>query len=479
MALIWLLMPLILIFLFKPSSTKNLPPGPRPWPIIGNMMSMLSGALHIKLMKLARVHGPLMLLKFGSKPVIIVSTQESAMEVLRTHDRAFSGRSVPHSLRIVEHIKHSLVWSDCTDEWKNLRRIAKTELFSTKMLDMHARVRQEKVSEMVDYIRENEGGPIMITGVVFGTLLNILGHGIFSKDVFQFGGKGDEFRMQKVIRKMIGLVVEPNLADFYPILGGLDLQGLLRECKTCFDEVIEVWKDTVKERRANRDSSKHDVLEVLLDNEFSDAQINAFFLESFGPGSESSSTAVEWAMAELLKHPDKMTKLRDELNREVGPTNLTEAHLPSLRYLQACIKETLRLHPVLPFLLPHRTVETCQVMGYTIPKNYETVINAYAIGRDPNAWTDPDTFWPERFLDTDVDYSGNHYQLIPFGAGRRICPGIPLSNRAIPLLIGSLIHTFDWSLPNGMKADDLDMTEKMSLTLVINPSLVAVPKVRV
>ncbi|XP_058078122.1 corytuberine synthase-like [Magnolia sinica] len=478
-SLLWILVPLILIFLFKPWSRKNLPPGPYPWPIIGNMMSMLSVAPHVELMKLARVHGPLMLVKFGVQPVIIASTQESAMEILRNHDRSFSGRFVPHSLRMKEHIKHSVVWTDCTDIWKNLRRIARTELFSTKMLDAHIHVRQQKVTDMVDFIRSKQGGPMTITEVVFGTLLNILGHVVFSKDVFQYGYKGDKVGMQKLIRDMLYIAASPNLADFYPILGGIDPHGLLRACEARLNDVIELWKDTVKERRANRDPSKHDFLEVLLANDFDDGQINAMFLETFGPGSETSSTTIEWAMAELLKHPDKMIKLRDELDREVGPTIVTEAHLPRLPYLHACIKETMRLHPAAPFLIPHRSVEACEVMGYNIPKDYQTLVNAYAIGRDPNSWSEPNTFSPERFLDSDLDYYGKHFQFIPFGAGRRICIGMPLASRTIPLFLGSLIHTFNWSLPDGMKPDDLELKEKLSLTLVINPSLVAVPKVRV
>ncbi|KAL5994465.1 hypothetical protein ACLOJK_024517 [Asimina triloba] len=442
------------------------------------MMSMLSGDPHVELMKLARVHGPLMLVKFGMNPVIVASSQESAMEILRTHDKAFSGRFVPHSMRSKDHIKHSLVWTDCTDGWKNLRRIARTELFSTKMLDAHVHVRQRKVGEMLDYIRGKEGGEIKITEVVFGTLLNILGHVVFSKDVFRYGEKGDEVGMQKLIRDMLYIAATPNLADFYPFLGGLDLHGLLRACEDRLNK-IELWKDTVKERRARRDPSKHDFLEVLLANDFNDAQLNAMFL-TFGPGSETSSTTVEWTLAELLKHPDKMSKVQEELAREVGGPGciLTESHLPRLPYLHACIKEAMRLHPAAPFLLPHRSVEPCQVMGYSIPKDYKILINAYAIGRDPYAWEDPDVFSPERFLDSDLDYHGNHMQFIPFGAGRRICIGMALAIRTIPLFLGSLLHTFDWKLPDGMTADRLQIKEKLSLTLVVDPSLVAVPKAR-
>ncbi|KAJ8642844.1 hypothetical protein MRB53_004592 [Persea americana] len=477
--LVWfLLVPLIVLLFFLPSSRKNLPPGPKPWPIIGNMLSMLTGAPHVELMKLARTHGPLMLVKFGAQPVIVASTPAAATEILKANDRILSGRYIPHSLRMKNHIKHSVVWTDCTDNWKTLRRIARTELFSTKMLDAQLLVREKKVAEMVNFVRGQDGKAVVITEFVFGTLLNILGHVVFSKDVFQYGEKGDKVGMQRLIREMLMIAASPNLSDFYPILAGLDLHGLLRACEARLNDVIGLWEGAVKERRENNDHTKQDFLEVLLANGFDDAQINAMFLETFGPGSETSSTTIEWAMAELLRSPEKMSKVRAELDREVGKDRLTEFHLPRLHYLQACIKETMRLHPAAPFLIPHRAVETCEVMGYTIPKDNQILVNAYAIGRDPDAWKDPNTFIPERFLESDLDYYGNHFHFIPFGAGRRICLGLPLASRTIPMILGSLIHAFDWCLPDGMPGAQLEMKEKMSLTLVRDPSLVAVPKIR-
>ncbi|XP_068646092.1 corytuberine synthase-like [Aristolochia californica] len=476
--LLWLLFLVPIFLLLKQFQRKNLPPGPFPWPIVGNIFSMPSKSPHVDLMKLSRIHGPLMLVKFGAQPVVIASNQESAMEILKTHDKTMSGRYIPHSLRMNDHTEHSVVWTDCTDNWKMLRRIARTELFTTKMLDAHIHVRERKVAEMLQYVEGKKGEAVKITEFVFGTLLNILGHVVFSQDVFRYGEKGDEVGMQRLIREMLYIAASPNLADFYPIIGGLDLNGLNRACLQRLKDVVALWTPVVKERRAMNDNSKHDFLQVLLDNGFRDPQINAIFLETFGPGSETSSTTIEWAMAELIKHPKQLTKVVEELDREVGNGTLTEAHLPRLQYLQACIKETMRLHPAAPFLIPHRAVETTQVMGYTVPKDCQVLVNAYAIGRDPNSWTDPDSFLPERFLESELDYNGNHFQFIPFGAGRRMCMGLPLASRTIPLILGALLHSFDWDLPDGMEPEKLELNEKLSLTLVRDPPLVAIPKVR-
>ncbi|KAK9130402.1 hypothetical protein Sjap_010889 [Stephania japonica] len=322
-----------------------------------------------------------MLVTLDTSPTIVASTLDAAMEILKTHDRVLSRRHIFVCFRIKEMNKNSVVWDDCTDNWKLLRRIARTEIFGPRMLQIQEPVRETKVGELVEFLRGRE-------------------------------------------RKVVKL-------------------RLKRKCVDRVDRVNQLWESTVRERRLSRSISKgesKDMLDVLLDNGFSDIQINVLFLDTFGPGSETSSSTIEWAMTELIKNPAKLAKLKEELNQVIGPTSpVKEARLPNLPYLQACIKQTMRLHPAAPFLLPHRAIEACQLMGYTIPKNYKIIVNAYAIGRDPKIWTpDPSSFRPERFLETNLDYNGNHFEFNTFGSGRRICIGISLANRAIPLIETSL-----------------------------------------
>uniref|UniRef100_A0A2N9HWA1 Cytochrome P450 n=1 Tax=Fagus sylvatica TaxID=28930 RepID=A0A2N9HWA1_FAGSY len=195
-------------------------------------------------------------------------------------------------------------------------------------------------------------------------------------------------------------------------------------------------------------------------------------------GTDSSSMVTEWAMAELMKNQDSMHKLRDELERGIGTDIVNESHLPHLPYLEACAKETLRLYPPGPLMLPRRALQTCQVMGYTIPKDSQISVNMWAIGRDPTVWNDPLSFKPERFLDSCLDFKGNNFDYTPFGAGRKICPGQPLAMKQVPLILGSLVHSFDWFLPSSVNPTELDMNDHYAVTLKKKQPLKLIPKGR-
>ncbi|XP_050251311.1 probable (S)-N-methylcoclaurine 3'-hydroxylase isozyme 2 [Quercus robur] len=179
-----------------------------------------------------------------------------------------------------------------------------------------------------------------------------------------------------------------------------------------------------------------------------------------------------------MKSQDAMHKLRDELDREIGTDNVKESHLAHLPYLQACVNETLRLHPPGPLLLPHRALQTCQVMGYTVPKDSQVLVNMWAIGRDSMIWNDSLSFKPERFLDSSLDSKGNDFEYIPFSAGRRICPGQSLATMQVPFILASLVHSFDWFLPGNMNSTELDMNEQFTITLRKKQPLQLIPKGR-
>lgn len=185
---------------------------------------------------------------------------------------------------------------------------------------------------------------------------------------------------------------------------------------------------------------------------------------------------MEWAMAELLRNPEKLKKAQQELRETIGKGNpVQESDIPRLPYLQAIVKETFRLHPAVPFLVPRKVDSDVKLFGFTVPKNAQVLVNVWAIGRDPNNWERPNSFEPERFMGLEMDVKGFHFELIPFGGGRRICPGLPLAIRMIYMMLGSLIHGFDWKLEGGISPEKMDMEEKFGITLEKAQRLRAIP----
>ena len=194
---------------------------------------------------------------------------------------------------------------------------------------------------------------------------------------------------------------------------------------------------------------------------------------------ETTSSSIDWAVAELIRHPRVMKKVQSELEKVVGMERMVEeSDLESLEYLNMVVKETLRLYPAGPLLVPHESMEDCTVNGFYIPQKSRIIVNAWAIGRDPDSWTNADEFLPERFIEGDIDFRGKHFQYIPFGSGRRGCPGMQLGITVVRFVVAQLVHCFDWELPDGMLPSELDMTEEFGLAIPRAKHLVAIPTYR-
>ncbi|KAJ9139918.1 hypothetical protein P3X46_030610 [Hevea brasiliensis] len=479
-----LLVPFIFIILklLSSSSSKRqpLPPGPKAWPIVGNLLH-IGKMPHISMANHAKAHGPLISLRLGTRVLIVGSSPMAATEILKTNDRFLSGRCVPKAnpYRSQELDRISLVWAPhCTEGWKSLRALCRTELFSAKAIESQASMREKKVAQMVKFLESRQGKVVDIGEVVFTTVFNTLSNLLFSKDFIGLEDKGVASGLKNLIWKMMELGTTPNIADFYPILAGLDPQGLRRKSLKYIQEMFAVWGIYIKERRQKhgQDAPKNDFLDVFLANGFQDDQINWLTLELFSAGTDTTTTTIEWAVAELIKNKQVMRKVREELEREINKDYIHESNVSQLPYLNACIKETLRLHPPAPFLVPRRAIENCEVMNYTIPKDSQILVNVWATGRDPSAWEDPLLFKPERFLNSSLDLKGHDYEFLPFGSGRRICPGLPMATRQLPMILASLIHCFDWSLENNEDPAELNMTEKFGITLQKEHPLLIVPK---
>ncbi|KVI04739.1 cytochrome P450 [Cynara cardunculus var. scolymus] len=465
-ALLFLLFIMKHIKLISFRKLKNLPPGPPKWPIIGNL-HQLGEKPHVTVTKFAKEYGPLISLHLGKQLLVVATSPEAAMGILKTQDRVLSSRIAPSAFNHASLLPYSLIWSECNERWKTLRTICRAEMFSNKAIESHSRLREEKVGDMLDFLRSKQGQMVNIGEVVYTTVFNSISGILFSKDLLDLKDENEACGgLKKSLEKVLEHLGKTDLSDFYPIFRSLDLQGISKGFTKHSKELFSIWEVMIKERRSQIASSTwssedaRSFLDRLIENEFSDSQINQLLNELFIAGTDTTTTTLEWAMAELLRNKEARSKLEQELRKEINYDKITESQISKLSYLQACIKETLRLHAPGPFLIPHRAFQTCEVMGYTIPENTELFINIWGISRDPKIWDDPLSFKPERFLGANLDFISQDFKFIPFGAGRRMCPGLPSAIKSIELILATLIHGFNWVLPNGEDLTKLDMNDK-------------------
>ncbi|KAL1296287.1 geraniol 8-hydroxylase-like [Arachis ipaensis] len=466
-----------LCLLFTKSTKPNykLPPGPSRLPIIGNLLDM-GEKPHLSLSKLAKIHGPIMSLQLGQKTSVVVSSAEMAKEILLTHDHHLSNRPIPQSVSVLNHENYSFAFIPISPLWREMRKICNTQLLSHKNLDDSQHVRRNKMQQLLNDVHHSSqiGEAVDIGTLGFKATINLLSNTIFSIDLIDSTDAAGEFK--HLVTNITNLVGTPNLADFFPMLKTIDPQGINRRQAKNVTKVLDIFDRLINQRlklRENGFHSKNDMLDSLLtiskDNKLIDKTLIAhLFHDIFVAGTDTTVSTLEWAMSELVRNPQVMEKAKEELGEIVGNNGsvpVEESDISKLPYLQAVIKETLRLHPPVPFLLPRKAEIDVDIGGYTIPKDAQVMVNVWNIGRDPSLWDNPTLFSPERFIGSDIDVKGTNFELVPFGAGRRICPGLQLANRMLYLMLGSLINSFDWKLQHGMRLEDIDMTEKFGITL--------------
>nr|AMO03311.1 geraniol 10-hydroxylase 2 [Primula forbesii] len=470
--------------------SNKLAPGPTPLPLIGNLLK-LGDKPHKSLAELAKTYGPIMSLKLGQINTIVISSSKLAKEVLQKQDISFSTRYVPSGSYALAHDQFSVGWLPVYDTWRNLRRIMNSQMFSSSRLETSLRLRHDKVRDLVNYVEGccRRGETVDIGRATFTTSLNFLSNTLFSVDLAD-PNKDSSKEFKDVISNIFVDIGKPNLADYFPVLARIDPQGIKGRMEIHFGKIFQIFDRLIDERlelrRLKKKNDENDVLDSLISfieknsEEIDRNHIEHLLLDVFAAGTDTTSSTVEWAMAELLRNPKILNKAKSELACEIGIGKLIkESDLNHLPYLRAIIKETLRLHPPAPLLLPRKVTCDVELCGYIVPAGAKVLVNVWAIGRDPITWPTPTVFMPERFLESDIDVRGQDFELIPFGAGRRICPGLPLAMRMINVMLGSLVNIFDWKLVEGALPSELDMEEKFGLTLQKAQPLLAIPSFHV
>nr|WEQ50542.1 cytochrome P450 76AH57 [Salvia officinalis] len=469
---------------------SKLAPGPFPYPIIGNMLQ-LGTKPHSTFAELAKKYGPLMSIHLGSLYTVIVSSPAMAKEILHKHGQAFSGRTIAQAVHACDHDKISMGFLPVASEWRDMRKICKEQMFSNQSMEASQGLRKQKLQQLHDHVLRcaQQGRAVDINEAAFITTLNLMSATLFSMQATEFDSKVTR-EFKEIIEGVANIVGEPNFADYFPILKPFDPQGVKRKADGYFGKLLAKIEGYLKERiefrKANPNAPKKaDFLETLVDiieaNEYklNNDHLTHLMLDLFVGGSETNTTSIEWTMSELLMNPDKMAKLKAELKSVAGDKKIVdESEMARLPYLQAVIKEVMRLHPPGPLLLPRKAESDQVVNGYLIPKGTQVLINAWAIGRDPNVWKNPEVFEPERFLNQSIDFKGQDYELLPFGAGRRVCPGLPLAHRILHMATATLVHNFDWKLENESTAEVEHAGELFGLSVRRAVSLRVIPIIK-
>ncbi|XP_027337426.1 geraniol 8-hydroxylase-like [Abrus precatorius] len=475
------------LYFLKPKAQK-LPPGPPGLPFLGNLLS-LGPDLQCYFTELAQIHGPIFKLRLGSKLGIVLSSPSAVREVLKDNDIVFANRDVPVAGWAATYGGSDIAWAPYGPEWRMLRKVCVLKMLSNHTLNSVYDLRRKEMRKTMSYLYSRVGCSVNVGEQVFLTVMNVITNMMWGASVegAERESLGAEFR--ELVTEMMEILGKPNLSDFFPGLARFDLQGLVKHMRSLvprFDGIFEkmIGERVKMEGKEERKESK-DFLQVLLKlkdegggstTPLTIAHVKALLMDMVVGGTDTSSNTIEFAMAEMMHKPEVMKKVQEELEAVVGKDSMVEEfHIHKLPYLLAVMKETLRLHPVLPLLVPHSPSETTTVGGYTIPKGSRVFVNVWAIHRDPSIWEKPLEFDPTRFLDAKFDFSGNDFNYFPFGSGRRICAGLAMAERTVLYFLATLVNLFDWTIPKGEK---LDVSDKYSIILKKSKPLVAIPTPR-
>ncbi|GJN31512.1 hypothetical protein PR202_gb19921 [Eleusine coracana subsp. coracana] len=476
----------------------KLPPGPHPWPVIGNL-NLIGPLPHHSIHELSQRYGPLMSLRFGSTPVVVGSSVDTARFFLKEKDLAFIDRPRTAAGRYTTYNYCDMVWAPYGAYWRQGRKLWQVELLNSRRLASLEHVRCEELCGMLKDLHGVRGTDVVLREHLYMLNVNVISRMVLGKkyvledDCITSGSaitSPEEFRW--MVDEIFFLNGVLNIGDMIPWLGWLDLQGYVKRMKRLakmFDRFLEHVLDEHAQRRRREGEAfvAKDMVDLLL--ELADDPnlkvpikrdgVKGHTLELIGGGTDTSAVTIEWAMSELLRNPEVLAKATGELDRVIGRERLvTEGDILNLPYLQAIVKETMRMHPVTPLLAPRLSRLDASIGGYDIPAGTLVFVNVWAIGRDPKVWESPTEFRPERFIGSSVDVKGQDYQLLPFGSGRRMCPGISLGLKMVQLTLANLLHAFVWRLPDGMVAEELSMEEKFGLSVsrMILLKAVAEPK---
>ncbi|EEF47474.1 cytochrome P450, putative [Ricinus communis] len=449
--------------------------GPVGWPILGFLPHMGSLA-HRKLATMATSLGAnkLMAFSLGTTRVVISSHPDTAKEILS--GSSFSDRPIKESARLLM-FERAIGFAPSGNYWRNLRRIAANYMFSPRRISGLEPLRQLLADEMVVTISKEmeERGVVVLRKILQKASLSNVLESVFGSSYACL--EKEEELLTSMVKEGYELITKLNLEDYFP-LRFLDFYGVKRRCYKLACKVNNIVGQIVRERKIsakqNGFSGGNDFLSALLylpeQEELSEADMVPVLWEMIFRGTDTVAIILEWSMARIVMHQDIQARAQQELDRCIGRNRrMQDSDIPNLPYLQAIVKEVLRLHPPGPLLSWARlAIQDVHVDKIFIPAGTTAMVNMWAITHDPSIWKDPLEFNPDRFLEEDVAIMGSDLRLAPFGSGRRVCPGKALGLATVHLWLGRLLQQYKW-LPT---VQPVDLSECLKLSLEMKKPLV-------
>nr|QWK52215.1 cytochrome P450 71B14-2 [Isatis tinctoria] len=464
---------------------KNLPPGPPRLPIIGNL-HQLGSKPQRSMLELSEKYGSLMSLKFGSVSTVVASTPETVKDVLKTFDADCCSRPYLTYAARVSYNRNDLAFSPYSKYWREVRKMTVIELYTAKRVRSFRHVREEEVASFVDFTKQSAS---LAKPVNLNKKLMQLSGSVICRVGFGMNLKGSKLAdtYEEVIQGTMEVLGSFAAADYFPIVGGLidRITGLHSRCEKVFKAMDTFFEQSIKHHLED-ESLKDDIIALLLKMERGETGLGEFqltrnhtkgiLLNILIAGIDTSSHTITWAMTHLITNPRVLKKVQAEVREVIkNKDDITEEDIEQLEYLKMVIKETLRMNPLVPLLIPRVASKDIKIGGYDVPKKTWIHVNIWALHRSPNVWKDPEAFIPERFMDNEIDYKGLHFELLPFGSGRRMCPGMGMGMALVHSTLINLLYRFDWKLPEGMDAKDVDLEESYGLVCPKKVPLELVP----
>ncbi|CAH2078456.1 unnamed protein product [Thlaspi arvense] len=475
------------IFNRTATNKVNLPPSPWRLPVIGNL-HQLSLHPHRSLRSLSLRHGPLMLLHFGRVPVLIVSSADIAHEVMKTHDLKFANRPIGKATNTILKGGRDVVFSSYGEYWRQMKGLCVLHLLGNKMVRSFEKLREEQINIMMEKVEKasSSSSSINLSKTIFTLTNTVVSRVSLGR---QYSGEKNTVDVKKMVRELIDTVSVFPLADYIPYLAWIDtIRGLDHKAEQVLKPLFDFLENVVQGHEGEGDDKeKSDLVDMLLwiqkekpnGFEIDRQDIRLIIFDMLVAGVTTTSALLEWTMTELIRHPETMKKLQEDI-RTHSKSNfyVSEEEIENMKYLKAVIKEVLRIHPPAPILVPRLLSEDVKLKGYDIAAGTQVIINAWAIQRDTATWgPDAEEFKPERHLDSTLDFQGQNFMYIPFGSGRRLCPGIGFTMALVEVTLANLVNRFDWEFEVRTVGDDeqYHLAESTGMEVCRKFPLIALP----